>query len=208
MTPVNAKVSRRGISYKDLYYFSPDDKVLSKEMFNAGNKKIPFEARMDKRDVSQIYYIRNHELIVAPLNEELAGNIDYKGYTMKEYEDFRKYRKKLNAEGKIHNEELSALNYEINEGVVDDAKKTFYSDKKDMRINREIEKQVVSSEGKISTRLNNINYIEEKTQNSSNVKENSKSKNISDIDSVSHNSKYKDYSSFEDAIEDCFTNDN
>ena len=208
MTPVNAKVSRKGISYKDLYYFSLEDKVLHKEMFNAGNKKVPFKARMDKRDVSQIYYIRDNQLIVAPLNEALAGNADYKGYTMKEYEDFRKYRKKLNAEGRIHNEELSALNYEINEGVVDDAKKTFYSDKKDMRINREIEKQLVSSEGKISTSLNNKNCIEEESKNSSKVKENSKSKNISYTDSVLDSSKYKDYSSFEDALDDYYTNDN
>lgn len=208
MTPINASISRKGISYKDLYYFSIEDKSLYKEMFNAGNKKVPFKARIDKRDVSQIYYIRDNQLIVAPLNEALAGNADYKGYTMKEYEDFRKYRKKLNAEGRIHNEELSALNYAINEGVVDSAKKTFYSDKKDMRVNREIEKQIVSSEGKISTRLNKTNCIEEKSQDSSKVKENSKSKNISCTDSVSHNSKYKDYSSFEDAIDDYFTNDN
>ena len=77
-----------------------------------------------------------------------------------------------------------------------------------MRINREIEKQLVSSEGKISTRLNNKNCIEEESKNSSKVKENSKSKNISYTDSVLDSSKYKDYSSFEDALDDYYTNDN
>lgn len=208
MTPINAKVSRKGISYKDLYYISKDDKILSQEMFNAGDKKVPFKARMDKRDVSQIYYIRNNKLIVAPLNEELAGNADYKGYTMKQYEDYRKCRKKLNAEGKIHNEELSALNYAINEGIVGDAKKAFYSDKKDMKINREIEKQAVSSEGKISTRLNEKNCIAEESKDSSKVKEDRESKNISCTESVSNSSKYKDYNSFEDALNDYYRNDN
>ena len=207
MTPIKAKVSRRGISYKDLYYFAIDDKDLSREMFDAGNKKVSFEARMDMRDVSQIYYIRDNKLIVAPLNEDLAGNADYKGYTMKQYEDYRKYRKKLNAEGRIHNEELSALNYAINEGIVADAKKESYSDKNNLRISREIEKQAVSSEGKISTRLDKKNDIVEEHKDSSKFKENSKSKNTSYTDSVSDSSKYKDYDSFEDALNDYYRND-
>lgn len=208
MTPIKAKVSRKGISYKNLYYFSKDDKVLSQEMFNAGDKKVPFEARMDKRDVGQIYYIRDNKLIAAPLNEELAGNADYKGYTMKQYEDIIKYRKKLNAEGRIHNEKISALNYAINKDIVSDAKKTFYSDKKDMRINREVEKQVVSSEGKISARLNKKNCIVEESKDNLKVKEDRKSKDISCTDSVSNSSKYKDYNNFEDALNDYYGNDN
>ena len=208
MTPIKAKVSRKGISYKNLYYFSKDDKVLSQEMFNAGDKKVPFEARMDKRDVGQIYYIRDNKLIAAPLNEELAGNADYKGYTMKQYEDIIKYRKKLNAEGRIHNEKISALNYAINKDIVSDAKKTFYSDKKDMRINREVEKQVVSSEGKISERLNKKNCIVEESKDNLKVKEDRKSKDISCTDSVSNSSKYKDYNNFEDALNDYYGNDN
>ena len=207
MTPIKAKVSRKGISYKDLYYTAIDDKDLSKKMYEAGNKKVSFEARMDMRDISQVYYLRDNKLIVAPLNEELAGNADYKGYTMKQYEDIIKHRKKLNAEGKIYNEKISALNYAINKGIVNDAEKTFYSDEKNMRINREIEKQVVSSEGKMSTKLDKKNSIIKGSKDNLKVKEDREYKDISSTDSISNGSKYKDYDNFEDALNDYYGKD-
>ena len=48
-------------------------------LVNAGNKKVPFEARMDMRDVGAIYYIRDHKLITAKLNPLVHGNAEYAG---------------------------------------------------------------------------------------------------------------------------------
>lgn len=90
MTPVKAKISRRGISYKNLWYLPSNDPELAKEMFSVGTKKIPFEVRIDNRDVGAIYYKRDNKLIYAPLNKQITGNADYAGMTYKEYEDFRK----------------------------------------------------------------------------------------------------------------------
>lgn len=153
MTPVKAKVSRRGICYKDLWYFAENDPILSRDMFNAGTKKVPYEVRMDMRDVSNVYYLRDCKLVTAHLNARLTGNIDFAGLTMKEWEDYRKGKKQLDAEGRVHNEEISAFNYAVNDSIVSTAKKEVYSDCKDMRPARESEKQLVSSEGKIATRL-------------------------------------------------------
>jgi len=165
MTPVIAKISRRGICYKDLWYLSLDDKVLSSEMFNARNKKVSYEVRMDMRDVGAVYYIRDRILVKAPLNKNIAGNLDYDGMTMKQYEDYRKEHKEINAKGRVHNEELSAFNYAVNDTITSDAKKATYSDAKDMRPARETEKQMISSEGKIATRLEHksTNVIEKTT---------------------------------------------
>lgn len=155
MTPVNAKLSRRGISYNGLWYLAKDDKQLSKEMFRAGTKKVPFEVRMDKRSVGAVYYIRNGKLIKASLNEMITGNIDFAGLTEKEWNDYRKGKHQLDAHGRIQNEDLSAFNYSVNQEIVASAQKDTYSDKKNMRVTRELEKQKVSHDNSIEQRLQN-----------------------------------------------------
>lgn len=153
MIPIKAKVNRRGICYKDLWYLNSDDRLLAREMFDAGNKKVSFEARMDMRDVGAIYYIRNNKLMVAKLNPLLNGNSDYSGLTMKQYEDFLKGKRELLAEGKVNNEELSAFTYAMNNNIVAEAQKPSLPEYKNMRPAREIEKQAKSKSNRISQRL-------------------------------------------------------
>ena len=153
MTPIKAKLSRRGISYNGLWYLPKDDKKLTKDMFRAGTKKVPFEARMDKRSVNDIYYIRNGNLMKASLNEMITGNADFADLTEKEWNDYRKGKSQLDAKGRIQNEDLSAFNYSVNQEIVESAQKNTYSDKKNMRVTRELEKQKVSRENNIAQRL-------------------------------------------------------
>lgn len=153
MTPVTAKVNRRGICYKGLWYLNTQDKKLAREMFDAGNKKVSFEARMDMRDVGSIYYLRDNKLMVAKLNPLLNGNSDYSGLTMKQYEDYLKGKNELLAEGRVHNEELSAFNYAMNHSIVESATQPMLPDVKNMRPAREIEKQAKSRSNRISKRL-------------------------------------------------------
>lgn len=178
MTPVNAKLSRRGISYNGLWYLSKDDKQLSKEMFRAGTKKVPFEVRMDKRSVGAVYYIRNGKLIKAPLNEMITGNIDYADLTEKEWNDYRKGKHQLDANGWIQNEDISAFNYSVNQEIVASAQKDTYSDKKNMRVTRELEKQKVSHDNNIEQRLQNeqTKILPEKDVEKIPVKEKTKQK--------------------------------
>lgn len=153
MTPINAKVTRKGITYKGLWYINPHDKKLAREMFDAGNKHVSFEARMDTRDVGYIYYLRNNKLAIATLNPMLNGNADYSGMTLKQYEDYLHGKNELLAEGRIHNEELSAFGYAINHSIVKEADKQMLPDPKNIRESREIEKQAKSQSNKISKRL-------------------------------------------------------
>ena len=166
MMPIKAKVSRKGIEYKGLFYIS-DDPYLTKCRIAAGTKKISFEARMDMRDIGAVYYLSDGKLIKAPLNEMLTGNADYKYLTMKQWEDYNKEKKRLQAEGIVYNQELSAYNYVVNDSIVSDAIKSSpptVTNKKDMRSTREIEKQAVSSKNRIETRISisedNINLID------------------------------------------------
>ena len=164
MTPINAKVSRKGISHKELYYLNTEDRKLAREMFDAGNKRKDFEARMDMRDVGAIYYIRDNKLIVAKLNPLIQGNAEYAGMTMKQYEDFRKGKKELLAAGKVNNEELSAFNYAMNNAIVEESTKPMLPSAKEMRPAREIEKQAKSNSNRISKRLETPKLEQHKTE--------------------------------------------
>lgn len=192
MTPVKAKLDRRGITYKKLYYLPVNDTDLSREMFNAGTKKVAFDARMDMRDVGHIYYIRNGKLIDAPLNERLTGNSDFKGLTMKQYEDCLRQKKRMDAKGRVHNQELAAFNYAVNATIVDDAKKKTFSDSKMMRPAREFEKQIVSHEGTITARIEDEPQITEKKQKKTQA--------------TSSTGDGKDYENFEEALADFWDN--
>ncbi len=192
MTPIKAKISKRGISYKGLWYFAPNDKRLMSEMYAAGTKRMPFEVRMDMRDVSAIYYIRNSKLVKIPLNVLITGNSDYKGLTMKQYEEYYSAKKKMQAKGRIDNEKIETAVYANNESIVKSAKKNVHSRTKDIRSSREIDKQKVSYEGKISTRLES---------------EDETSKNISADDQKENSvTEYRDYASFEEALQDFYDN--
>ena len=189
MTPINAKVGRRGISYKDLYYINPNDTKLKREMYNAGKKKLPFEARMDMRDVGSIYYLRDNKLMVAKLNPLINGNADYDGLTMKQYEDYRNGKKELLASGNIKNEELSAFVFALNHSIVEGATKPMLPESKNMRPAREIEKQAKSNSNKISNRL------EEQTLE---IEETSRKQ----IEETTDSSEFETYSSWEEALND------
>lgn len=156
MIPVKAKLNKRGICYKDLWYLPApsDDPNLSKQMFDAGHSKVSFEVRIDPRDVDRVYYIRDGKLIQAPLNERLNGNADYKGMTFKQYEDYRKAKKALLSEGKTKNEELSAASFAVNNAIVQGAKKDTLSLAKGMRPARDVEKQLVAKTNRIAPKLN------------------------------------------------------
>lgn len=164
-------------------------------MFSAGTKKIPFEVRIDKRDVGAVYYKRGNRLIYAPLNQQITGNADYAGMTYKEYEDFRKAKSSMDAHGRVYNEQLSANLYAINESIVSSSKKENYSDKTKIRENREEQKQLTSKENNIKQRFVSIN--------DNTIFQEDKSKNITNDENVLTNNKedYGDYDSFQDAIE-------
>ena len=203
MTPINAKVSRKGISHKELYYLNTEDKKLAREMFDSGNKRKDFEARMDMRDVGAIYYIRDNKLMVAKLNPLIQGNAEYAGMTMKEYEDFRKGKKELLATGKVNNEELSAFNYAMNNAIVEESAKPMLPSAKDMRPAREIEKQAKSKSNRIGKRLEQPKLEESKTEDvliEEFIEENNPS-----IQKITEEPKKKildTYSSWDEALED------
>lgn len=155
LTPVTARINREGICYKNLWYFCPEDKKLLEEMYNAGDKKRPFKARMDMRDIGHLYYLRDGKLRRASLNVEKHGNGEYSGLTMVQYDKERKQKKKMDAIGRDHNDQLDVFSYAANQMIVEDAIKSSRVEVKGMRQAREQEKQMISHAGCIAHRLEN-----------------------------------------------------
>lgn len=154
MQPVKAKITRKGIHYKGLYYLPEKDPKLYHTMFTVEKGSKPIEVKMDMRDIGNVYYVRDGKLFVAHLNVNLSGNAEYSGLTMKEWDDYRKAMNKMKVEGKIHNEKVSVATYINNRNIVKEAKQgRNVSSTNNMRIAREIEKQRVSSGNKIANRL-------------------------------------------------------
>lgn len=159
MTPINAKISRVGITFQDLYYINYKDKKLLHTMYVSGNKKVPFESRMDERDISRIYYYDDGKLKSASLNSERTGNTEYAGLTYAEYLALRKEKKQRDSQGAEHNRKLRVARKELNEVVLDSVEvrtKDFDHEKpktEEIRKNRRIEQQIASSNNAIESKL-------------------------------------------------------
>ena len=153
MTPKAAKITRKGISFKGLYYIPENDELMGHQMFTAGKKGELLKIKIDLRDISKIYYTRNNEVFVARLNEHVSGNSEFGGLTMKQWDDYRKKMGKMKMEGKVYNDALLSYRYAINELIVKDAGKSTVSKQRDMKEARELEKQRIALDNKIAKRI-------------------------------------------------------
>ena len=123
-------------------------------MFEAGNKKLPFEARMDMRNIGNIYYIQDGKVIKAGLNRDITGNGDFENITMKQWNDYLKAIRQMDADGRRYNESIRTFGYSVNAAIVREAvgkSSASVSDDKKMHEARELEKQRVSNLKKMST---------------------------------------------------------
>lgn len=154
MTPKKARVTRKGICFKGLYYLpDTDDAYMSHKMFCVGKRGEPLEIKVDLRDISRIYYTHNGEVRMAKLNERVYGNSEFGCLTVKQWDDYRKKMGKMKTEGQAYNDALQAYRYAVNELIVKEAGKNDVSKQKEMRVAREIEKQRISLDNKIINRI-------------------------------------------------------
>lgn len=159
MTEKTLKFSRKGINYKTLYYINRDDPNLEKAMADAGNKSVPFKVRMDPRDISCVYYLRNNRLCCAKLSDKRPDGLDYSGMTLQMYDEYYDRKKKEDKSYRQHNDELAANNAEFAINVAKEMKTRVVpkaNTKMDkIREARHIESALVSSTNKMLDRMDN-----------------------------------------------------
>lgn len=152
LTPSKASLSREGIKWKGLYYIA-DDKELWQEMYVQQNTRKKMDVRYDPRDIGSLYYLRNNELVIARLNPDKFKNSGFAGMSYKEYEDYLEFQKKLKAEGKEVNTNLSIYMRDANNAIINQAQSGTYADPHNMRENRRAEKELVNKENSVAGRI-------------------------------------------------------
>lgn len=179
MTPIKVKITNKGIMYKGLNYIPRNDDDLMYEMYFIGTKSKSFEVRMDKRDISVVYYVKDNKLHSAILNPGKTSNEGFMNMSFKEYDDYRKQKAHMRYEGMKYNEQLEADLFAVDHSIVKSVKKDTLSNNKDLRENREQQKQKTSKENSIVKRLESLEDnettnepVEKSTSNESNIPNN------------------------------------
>lgn len=150
-----AKISRKGIKFKDLYYINSDDRSLLDTMYRIQNKSLNMDIRYDPRDASYIYYQDNGIMKQASLIEGIPGNADYKGMTFKEVDDYHFQKKLMDHDAQQRNDQIDADTFAVIDAEVKNAARshTHYNNTSNIRETREAEKQAISRANSITKRL-------------------------------------------------------
>lgn len=153
MKKQTAKISKRGVEFQGLCYYSPDDLDLNRQMYDCGNKRKPFPALWDPRSMKKIYYMRENKLLSIPLNPNLPHQLDFGEMSYAEYNQYKKLRSQLKIAGRCHNENIEIFRYLNNESVVDSAKKDTLSDTSNIQKARREEKHRMRQQNKLDQAL-------------------------------------------------------
>lgn len=166
LLPVRATVSNRGIKYLDLFFFDETDKELKSEMYESETRQVPIEARIDPRDIRQIYRLRENKLIIIPLYSKRTSNEPYLDYpvTLSEYKKMHTLNLKKYREGEKLNEKLAASRNSVLQQIVSSVPSNTDNDARNISTYRENEKHLINGTNSISNRLNSKSTTQ-KTKN-------------------------------------------
>ena len=159
--PVTAKLSRKGIFWNGLYYYNNSDVRLLDRIQVLGNTKESFSCRVDERDIGTLWYINDGRIEVAELNMMRNGNAEYKGMSLRAYEEFKKAKKQLIVENAHKDEEIRVARRMGLEATVNNAKRSVADipvskDKtKGIRESRKLESESNLENNSIQSRLQN-----------------------------------------------------
>lgn len=153
LTPAKASLNREGIRWKGLYYLNTSDRQLIHEMYVQQRKVKKIDVRYDPRDIGYLYYMRDGQLMRAPLNPDKFGNEGFDGMTYKEYMSYQHTKKEMDAKGKEHNRKVSIGERTANKQIVDAVQPVHYSNPENMREERETEKQEHNYQNSIGARI-------------------------------------------------------
>ena len=157
MLSFTAKVNNEGIHFiGDHIYDNFEDSELQTLKYDNIDRKTKFEVRYDPRNVNCIYYLRNNQLHFAKLNMDKQINNGFENLTFDEMKKLDSLKKQILSVNKVTHEEVRRNRGSANRTVVKAAIQTStgnYANSKDMRINRESEKQDARYSNSITSRI-------------------------------------------------------
>ena len=149
-----AKISRYGITFKNMPYFNSTDIELQKEMFRQGTSKTKFECRYDPRDMGRLYYLRDGKMMVASLPQDFRYT-GYFGMSEKRFDELEKLSKSQALEEEELNLQARINKRRQNRQIIDNAAKrhTGKNEVKELRESRKEEKEIISGDNSIAGRF-------------------------------------------------------
>ena len=155
LKPAKATISKKGINYQRMRYFNPSDEVLNELMFHQQMKEKQFDIRIDTRDMGHIYYIQDGELQIASLDPFDVRFQDYYGMSLQRFIQLEKENEEVNAIGEEMNQQARIELRNKNKLIIKKKsnQQARYSDTKNLRVNRTLEKEKISRAHSIATRF-------------------------------------------------------
>lgn len=143
MTPTKCKINKDGVSWEGLWY-SYNDNDIDEMRWSGRTQKM--EVRMDRRDVSSLYYIKNNKLYVMKLNPKKTYNMDFESMPYEIYMKYRSIQKELEHRAREQNISIDVVNRILVKNVLNANKRETYANIEQMSLNRAAEKNLLKSE--------------------------------------------------------------
>ena len=157
MLPYTAKINNEGIHFiVGHIYDNFEDSLLQEMKYDTGSIKQQFAVRYDPRNVNYLYYLRENKMYFAKINMDKQVNKDFANLTFEEMKKLDEKKKQIYAVSKHLHEEVRRNRNSANRSVVNEAISSStgnYANTKNMRKNRENEKQTIRYDNSIATRL-------------------------------------------------------
>lgn len=156
---VRARITRKGIEWNGLYYIA-NDPWLAEQITKTRRSSVPLKCRLDERNIGSLWYIADNRLVKATLNENRAGNYEFNGMSLRNYEEYKTKKKELVMEKAQEDQEIRCARRMGMQATLDDAvrvaNQTAPNDDKtkNIRHNRKEESILVLEANSIGTRLN------------------------------------------------------
>lgn len=156
---VRARITRKGIEWNGLYYIA-NDPWLAEQITKTRRSSVPLKCRLDERNIGSLWYIADNRLVKATLNENRAGNYEFNGMSLRNYEEYKTKKKELVMEKAQKDQEIRCARRMGMQATLDDAvrvaNQTAPNDDKtkNIRHNRKEESIIVLEANSIGARLN------------------------------------------------------
>lgn len=153
MVAGRAKISRKGIEFEHLNYWTDDEKIHDLMLKDNGKVKY-IDVRYDPACVDCIYYIDSSDMKVMRLNPAIEASVAYKGMTFKEAKAFKKVESSQKREARaINDDNKYSRDTMVKQIVKSLQERPNEASSKDMRDARQKEKNKVTYERSISREL-------------------------------------------------------
>ena len=153
MTPTKCYISRNGVRWEGLWYSYKDQKI--DEIRWKGNS-VSMDVRMDRRDVSRLYYLHDGKLHIMTLSFDKTYNMDFMDMPYEMYMKYREIQKSLEAKAKEQNIRIDTINRLLVKEILGSNKRDTYANITQMSLNRTVEKNLIKSADNMYKQIQSI----------------------------------------------------